>query len=301
MIQSMYAYRARKRAEGTGFGFSEKTENDVANTLQARYWKDGSDNIIFEEPKGCAIRTRTYKNQPPQLEIRDDNVSNSIDSVQKDYMVIEKKTEPMVADFRNDEGLRIRKNMLSPTLATRKHSETDISTMPPIIIAPNKKEIDLSNAPTDRPFQITEARTDLGKQSRREIREKEGRDSTLRSKDHKKYVPLSNDVANCITTGKENIEKWVFEMSKSHTIRRFTPVECERLQGLPDNGTKEGQDENGKIMPISDTQRYKVLGNAVTVNVVEAIGRTFCKTIDNLYVSQKEIRVRKTQPLDDWL
>ncbi len=45
-------------------------------------------------------------------------------------------------------------------------------------------------------------------------------------------------------------------------IRRLTPVECERLQGFPDRWT-EG---------ISDTQRYKCLGNAVTTNVVAAIG-----------------------------
>ena len=44
-------------------------------------------------------------------------------------------------------------------------------------------------------------------------------------------------------------------------IRRLTPVECERLQGFPDNFT-EG---------ISDTQRYKSLGNAVTTNVIAAI------------------------------
>jgi len=44
-------------------------------------------------------------------------------------------------------------------------------------------------------------------------------------------------------------------------IRKLTPTECERLQGFPDNWT-EG---------ISDTQRYKCLGNAVTVNVVKAI------------------------------
>jgi len=44
-------------------------------------------------------------------------------------------------------------------------------------------------------------------------------------------------------------------------IRRLTPIECERLQGFPDNWT-EG---------VSDTQRYKCLGNAVTVNVVREI------------------------------
>jgi len=55
-------------------------------------------------------------------------------------------------------------------------------------------------------------------------------------------------------------------------IRRLTPVECERLQGFPDNWTKYGLDENGKVLEISDTQRYKLLGNAVTVNVIEFLG-----------------------------
>lgn len=45
-------------------------------------------------------------------------------------------------------------------------------------------------------------------------------------------------------------------------IRKLTPIECERLQGFPDNWT-EG---------FSDTQRYKMMGNAVTVNVIKAIG-----------------------------
>jgi len=54
-------------------------------------------------------------------------------------------------------------------------------------------------------------------------------------------------------------------------VRRLTPTECERLQGFPDGWTKYGINPEGKQVPISDTQRYKVLGNAVTVNVIEAI------------------------------
>lgn len=46
-------------------------------------------------------------------------------------------------------------------------------------------------------------------------------------------------------------------------IRRLTPTECERLQGFPDGWTSA----------VSDSQRYKCLGNAVTVNVIEAIAR----------------------------
>ena len=48
-----------------------------------------------------------------------------------------------------------------------------------------------------------------------------------------------------------------------YRIRRLTPTECERLQGFPDGWTES----------LSDSQRYKCLGNAVTVNVIEAIMR----------------------------
>ena len=44
-------------------------------------------------------------------------------------------------------------------------------------------------------------------------------------------------------------------------VRRLTPIECERLQGFPDKWTE----------CVSDSQRYKTLGNAVTVNVVKDI------------------------------
>lgn len=46
-------------------------------------------------------------------------------------------------------------------------------------------------------------------------------------------------------------------------VRRLTPTECERLQGFPDRWT-EG---------LADSTRYRLLGNAVTVNVAEWIGR----------------------------
>jgi len=50
-------------------------------------------------------------------------------------------------------------------------------------------------------------------------------------------------------------------------VRRLTPVECERLQGFPDGWTAG----------VSDTQRYKQLGNAVTVNVAKWIGERIVK------------------------
>ncbi len=59
-------------------------------------------------------------------------------------------------------------------------------------------------------------------------------------------------------------DNYVFE---GKSVRRLTPIECERLQGFPDNWTKYGKDNE----LISDTQRYKCCGNAVTTNVITAI------------------------------
>lgn len=59
-----------------------------------------------------------------------------------------------------------------------------------------------------------------------------------------------------------------------YEIRRLTPLEFERLQGFPDDWTSEGI-INGKIVNISNNQRYKMMGNAVTTNVIESIARRF--------------------------
>jgi len=64
-------------------------------------------------------------------------------------------------------------------------------------------------------------------------------------------------------------EKPMLQASQVHAVgvRRLTPTECERLQGFPDNWT-DGQ---------SDSIRYRQLGNAVAVPVIEWIGRRIVK------------------------
>ena len=56
------------------------------------------------------------------------------------------------------------------------------------------------------------------------------------------------------------------------TIRKLTPVECEKLQGFPSGWTKYGV-MNGEVVEMSDSRRYKAIGNAVTTNVIEAVMR----------------------------
>lgn len=48
-------------------------------------------------------------------------------------------------------------------------------------------------------------------------------------------------------------------------VRRLTPLECERLQGMPDDWSRYGIDENGKEYELSDSARYRIQGNGVAL------------------------------------
>jgi site-specific DNA-cytosine methylase len=63
----------------------------------------------------------------------------------------------------------------------------------------------------------------------------------------------------------------------AHTVRRLTPVECERLQGFPDFWTAKGAD--GKT--ISDSKRYAAIGNSVAIPCVEYIMAGIMAANDN--------------------
>ena len=63
-------------------------------------------------------------------------------------------------------------------------------------------------------------------------------------------------VANTLDTGMQQ-----YTLTKEGRVRRLTPLECTRLQSFPD----------GWLDGISDSGKYKCLGNAVTVNVIRDI------------------------------
>ncbi len=61
-------------------------------------------------------------------------------------------------------------------------------------------------------------------------------------------------------------------------VRRLTPVECERLQGFPDNYTNVPH----RNKPAADRLRYRALGNSMAVPVVAWIGRRIDKVLSSL-------------------
>jgi DNA (cytosine-5)-methyltransferase 1 len=74
-----------------------------------------------------------------------------------------------------------------------------------------------------------------------------------------------NDSAQTLRSGAEHN----YQFLNTAIPRRLTPTECERLQGFPDDWT-ELYDDGTRV---ADGPRYRMLGNAVTVNVAEWIGK----------------------------
>ena len=59
-------------------------------------------------------------------------------------------------------------------------------------------------------------------------------------------------------------------------VRRLTPLECERLQGFPDNYTRIAW-RNKPAEQCPDTPRYMAIGNSMAVPVIRWIGERLCK------------------------
>ena len=190
---------------GKSGGENNELQGQQANTctLTTRYGADGNGSYIteckFDEQK---IKVNSATSTGYEEATVGDSINLSVPTSKTRRGRVGKGVaqtldthckQAEIGDFRNDEGYRERKDGDSPCLATRKNSEKDISTMPPIV----------------------------------------------------------------------------------NRIRRLTPIECERLQGFPDNWTAIGK-EKGQI---SDSQRYKMCGNAVTVDVVAAVAENLKKVL----------------------
>ena len=87
-----------------------------------------------------------------------------------------------------------------------------------------------------------------------------------------------DDISNCLTT----VEKDNVVVNRDEYLwRKLTPLECERLQTVPDNYTNH----------VSKTQRYKMIGNGWTVAVIAHIlkGIQLDETWHEMYNETKEM------------
>ena len=109
---------------------------------------------------------------------------------------------------------------------------------------------------------------------------REGISGTLRAQEHG-YQPLVYDARGngngetvCTITGdhQNRITDYtalvmVHGQVVDKTVRRLTPLECERLQGYPDGWTDIGDwmDSKGRVRATNDSARYKALGNSIAL------------------------------------
>jgi len=130
-------------------------------------------------------------------------------------------------DFRHDEGFRWRENLKSGTLSTKSGDGASKSGIPLIkeveyvCVASRGRNVDAENT-------------------------------------EQQIEPRKDGKTNSLTTvHKDNM----VQSKKDFRIRRLTPLECERLQTVPDDYTDH----------VSNTQRYKMLGNGWTIDVIAHI------------------------------
>ncbi len=83
---------------------------------------------------------------------------------------------------------------------------------------------------------------------------------------------VETDIAHSLTSGGGKPGQGYPAVRIGTTVRKLTPLECERLMGFPDNWTD--------IKGNSDSQRYRQLGNAVVVPVIEWIMNRITKMGD---------------------
>lgn len=82
--------------------------------------------------------------------------------------------------------------------------------------------------------------------------------------------PLTATMHKMHRADTDNYVSTKYKPENKTNVRKLTPIECERLQTLPDNYTQYGI-KNGKVVKISDTKRYQAIGNGWTVDVISYI------------------------------
>ena len=252
--------------QGTDFVRPNSKIRVVGNTSSTDY---KSQNVISSNGISPTLTATDYKH-PKQVAVR--QVGNIVKQ----------------AGFSNPQRGRIYSaNGISPTLNTVQGGGLE----PKVLI--------------ERPQRASQTKVLLGKYKRNEygkaIRKAyESGKIKVRRKDLKKFSLKKSNVSNTLTTvqkdnligivktdkieidsrrfkenGKPTFSANVADRNgvmlkngKSIAIRKLTPRECWRLQGFSDE-----QFEKAKKAGISDTQLYKQAGNAVTVDVIEQIGK----------------------------
>ncbi len=243
----MLDYLNSRKANYNNGKINYKTENDIASCINASSGAiDISDNIIIDTNRKArcftaggnsgglhsqmdliqcvAMRGRNPENPKSRVAGLPTEQQLEPRNDGKTNCLTSVQKDNLIAygcDYRKDEGLRVRKSEKSATLKAQ--SREDIYGNLLMLNENQKKKFD-HNPNTDKAGCLTLAQGRAGSSD--------------------EYMDAVSKIAKI-----------------QGNIRRLTPIECERLQTVPDNYTNH----------VSDTQRYKMLGNGWTIDVIAHI------------------------------
>ena len=250
-------------------------------------------------PKSCSLRTRTYCGQPQQLEVRNDEFSNTITSVCKDSLLLttdEKNKSSIMQigmlDMRgNDQVRRVYDPKgLSPTLNTMQGGNRE----PKVIVCEERTDEGLRLFDGDYCGTI---RTINAGGDKRVIEEHLVSDSPelkfIGAIGDKKRIADGKDLSRNYPSGNRVYDESGIACTQTaigggiggHTglyrihyrIRKLSALECFRLMDFDDEDFHKAQkalnDAFYKGKDRSSSQLYKIAGNSVVVGVLEEIFR----------------------------
>lgn len=244
----MLDYLNSRKANYNNGKINYKTENDIASCINASSGAiDISDNIIIDTNRKarCFTAGGNSGGLHSQMDLiqcvamrgrNPDNPKSRIAGLPTEQQLEPRndgktncltsvQKDNLVAygcDYRKDEGFRVRKTEKSSTLMAR--AREDVYGTGLVMLNENQKKKFDYNPNTDKAGCLTLAQGRAG---------------------------ISDEYMDSVS-----------KIAKIQgNIRRLTPIECERLQTVPDNYTNF----------VSDTQRYKMLGNGWTISVISHI------------------------------
>ena len=257
----------KKGTSGRSWFFEQQTYSPNSDKTRALKAGSGSGNIpkvLNKEPEGVVNKKVNLKEYNDEIAINPRNFGG------KGYVGTDKKSVALTQPSGNNATLvRVNKEPEVETYDTPKQVGTaaDIKGYDSIkrVYSEDGKSPTLTTMggghrePKVAVKSMTEVRTPEANKIRLEHKKKTGKDWSPRHMRH--LVERKDDKSNTITANTSKQHTIQIEQEEELTWRKLTPLECERLQTFPDNYT-EG---------VSNTQRYKMLGNGFTVRVIEHI------------------------------
>ena len=255
--QRTYIGTLRTHKDGEGF---REMQSGICPTIPARAIEDGSGQPIVAIP--CLSPDRVEKQQNGRRFKEDGDPMFTLTAQDRHGVCIVE-----------NQRAELRKMDISPSLQAS--SSGRVGQSPPVVRVKSatKSGYEVAHEGDSINFSVLNSKTRRGRVGK-------GVAQTLDTACNQAVINLidiNKPTPTVRASGRSSLDRHNHDtFFDGFNIRRLTPIECERLQDFPDCWTKFG--EKGEL--ISDSMRYKTLGNSVTVRVVEEIAKTILEAIN---------------------